>query len=113
MSVVSKQNSEHYTWGQACDGWHLVQAEGLSVIHEKMPPGTQETRHFHERARQFFFILSGTAVMEADGERHTLLSQQGIEIAPSIPHQIRNESDKPVEFLVVSQPSSRGDRKEN
>lgn len=110
MDKISKHTADRYVWGDSCDGWHLVRTEGLSVIHERMPAGAREVRHYHAKARQFFFVLSGTAVMETDGVLHRLLPQEGIEIPPLVPHQIRNESDEPVEFLVVSQPPTPGDR---
>lgn len=109
-TVTSKHTAEHYTWGAACDGWHLIQQPHLSVIHERMPPGAAEVRHLHSAALQFFFILSGTAMMELAGRTETLRAFQGIEIAPGIPHQIRNESADDVEFLVISQPPAQGDR---
>ena len=34
-----------------------------------MPPGASQVRHFHTNAQQFFFILSGQAVMETNSER--------------------------------------------
>jgi mannose-6-phosphate isomerase-like protein (cupin superfamily) len=108
--MISKDTAEHYTWGQACDGWHLVKAADLSVIHERMPPGTSEVRHYHNKSRQFFFVLIGTATLEVDGDQHTLTAQQGVEVAPGTPHQMFNTSDQDVEFLVISQPPSHGDR---
>jgi mannose-6-phosphate isomerase-like protein (cupin superfamily) len=108
--VVSKETGEHYTWGAGCDGWHLVKHLDLSVIHERMPPGTAEERHYHQAARQFFFVLSGRARLEIAGTRTPLGAQQGVEVPPGVPHQIFNESDQPVEFLVISQPTTRGDR---
>jgi mannose-6-phosphate isomerase-like protein (cupin superfamily) len=108
--VISKESAEHYVWGAGCDGWRLVDQAGLSVIHERMPPGAAEARHYHQAARQFFFVLVGAATMELNGERLTLRAQQGIEIAPGAPHQISNDSDADVEFLVISQPTTRGDR---
>lgn len=54
---ISKQEAAHYIWGAKCDGWHLVQGETLSVIHERMPAGTTETRHVHSKSRQFFLSL--------------------------------------------------------
>ena len=107
---VSKENAEHYVWGANCDGWRLVQQPGLSVIHEKMPGNTSEVRHYHERSRQFFFILSGTATMEVNGEAILLNAHEGIEIAPTVPHQMFNHSAEDTEFLVISEPASRGDR---
>ncbi|HEY1015637.1 MAG TPA: cupin domain-containing protein [Herpetosiphonaceae bacterium] len=106
----SKANAPHYVWGEQCDGWHLVRAEGLSVIQERMPPGTAEARHRHARARQFFFVLAGAAALEIDGRRHALAPGEGAEVPPGIPHQIFNEADRDLEFLVISQPPSHGDR---
>jgi quercetin dioxygenase-like cupin family protein len=110
MAAVSRENAEHYVWGEVCDGWHLVRGENLSVIEERMPPGTQEQRHFHERARQFFYVLEGKLTMELAGQEHSLGLGQGLEIAPGQPHQAMNKADGDVRFLVISQPPSHGDR---
>jgi mannose-6-phosphate isomerase-like protein (cupin superfamily) len=82
----------------------------MSVIQERMPPGTEETRHYHERARQFFFVLTGVATMEIAGQTVELHPQEGIEVPPGVPHQMQNRSTQPVEFLVISQPFAQGDR---
>ena len=108
MRPVSKD--DHYSWGDGCDGWHLLKEPNLSVIEERMPPGTAEVRHYHNRAQQFFYILSGEATMEADGEITKLNAGEGIRITAGTRHQIRNESSDPVRFLVISQPPSHGDR---
>lgn len=107
---ISTSTAEHYTWGQNCDGWHLVRTPELSIIEERMPPGTSEVRHYHAHARQFFYVLEGELQMEMDGENHTLRTGEGIEIAPGQTHQAINRSGSPVRFLVVSQPPSHGDR---
>jgi len=75
-----------------------------------MPPKTQEIRHYHAQSRQFFFVLSGTLRMELEGEVHSLSAHEGLEIPPQAKHQARNESDSDVEFLVISHPTTRGDR---
>ncbi|HYK72939.1 MAG TPA: cupin domain-containing protein [Pseudoneobacillus sp.] len=107
---VYKEIASHYKWGDNCDGWHMVKNDQLSVIFEKMPPNTSEMRHSHNRSQQFFFILKGTAVMELNGEEFTLEQEEGIEVPPLALHQILNRSDQDVEFLVISQPNSHGDR---
>jgi mannose-6-phosphate isomerase-like protein (cupin superfamily) len=107
---MSKATAEHYVWGTACDGWRLADDAALSVIQERMPPHTSETRHLHEAARQFFFILSGEATMELNGELFVLAPEEGIEIPPDTPHTMMNRSDDEVEFLVISSPSTKGDR---
>jgi mannose-6-phosphate isomerase-like protein (cupin superfamily) len=87
-----------------------VQTPDLSVIHEHMPPGTVEVRHAHRAARQFFFALEGRATLEIAGHIVVLHPQQGVEVPPGVPHQMRNQSDAAIEFLVISQPPSHGDR---
>ncbi|HAU5564512.1 TPA: cupin domain-containing protein [Serratia fonticola] len=108
--MISKENAEHYVWGDSCDGWYLVNRQDMLIIHEKMPPDTRETRHFHSVSRQFFFVLQGVLTMELEGEKHEINAQQGLEIAPGMKHQARNDSGYPVEFLVISHPTPRGDR---
>ena len=109
-SPVSIRNSERYFWGNNCEGWHLVKTNELSVIQERMPIGTSEVKHYHSIARQFFYVLSGTAVFEIESSRLTVNQNEGIEIPPQVPHKIINESESELIFLVVSQPKSHGDR---
>lgn len=84
----------------------------MSVIAERVPPGASESRHYHATARQFFYILSGKAVIEIEGADVALSEGQGIEIAPAVRHQFRNKSEEDVHFLVISHPTTRGDRVE-
>lgn len=107
---VSRDNAEHYRWGDDCDGWHLVKDKQLSVIEEFMPPGAAEIRHHHERSQQFFYILNGEALIEINGENMLIPAGSGVRILPGTRHQIRNPSSSPMRFLVVSQPPSHGDR---
>ena len=107
---VSRATAEHYSWGKHSDGWHLLKDERLSVIEEQMPPGTAEVLHHHVQSQQFFFILSGDAVMEVDGSETRLSAHQGLRIPPGVRHQIRNASKEPLEFLVISQPPRHTDR---
>jgi mannose-6-phosphate isomerase-like protein (cupin superfamily) len=107
---VSIASVEHYPWGSGCDGWHLVRTASLSVIQERMPPGTAERRHLHERSHQFFYVLEGELTLEVEGEDHRLEAGSGLEVAPKQAHQALNQGDEDVWFLVTSQPPSHGDR---
>jgi mannose-6-phosphate isomerase-like protein (cupin superfamily) len=97
-------------WGGICDGWHLLKSDVLSVIEERIPPGGAEVRHRHQHARQFFYVLSGVLSFEIDGKEFDLTSRQGINVSPGDPHRIFNRSGVDAEFLVISMPSSHGDR---
>lgn len=107
---VSTQTAEHYTWGENCDGWHLLKSDELNIIQERMPPGTSEVKHFHRQARQFFFVLAGQATLEIEGRPVVLRKNEGVEVPPLTPHQMRNESSAEVVFTVTSMPKSHGDR---
>lgn len=108
--MISSASAEHFTWGQQCDGWHLAKTPDLSVIQERMPAGSYEVRHYHKRSRQFFFVLSGILTIETAGSTATLSRLQGLEVSPGEAHQAFNRSGEEVVFLVISQPSSQGDR---
>lgn len=108
--IVSKENAEHYLWGGDCDGWHLLKAPALSVIHERMPAGRAEQMHSHSAAQQFFFVLAGSLTMVLEGKCYEVPAGKGIPIAAQAKHQARNDANTEVEFLVISQPTTRGDR---
>lgn len=108
--VVSTTSAEHYTWGDNCDGWYLVRTPELNIIEERMPPGTSEARHHHQRARQFFFVLEGELTMEIEHHLFLVKAGEGIEISPGQQHQAMNRGRAPLRIVVTSQPPSHGDR---
>jgi mannose-6-phosphate isomerase-like protein (cupin superfamily) len=111
MPVINKEKAlQHYSWGNHCDGWVLVDTDELSVKQERMPQQTAETLHYHEKAQQFFFILKGIATFEADGKFFTVKANEGFHIFPGTRHRIANNSNEELEFILSSQPSTNTDR---
>ena len=109
--VRNKTNAEHYTWGKQCDAWYLLNSAALTVIQERMAPGSEETTHKHEKSRQFFFVLAGEATMLLNNVELRVPAGQGVEVAPQTAHKIKNSSpDQDLEFLLISQPPSHDDR---
>lgn len=109
---VSRENAEHYTWGDHCDGYFLLKRTEMHLIEERMPPGTTEVAHWHERARQLFYVLEGELTMRFENGDVRVSRGTVLEIEPGKIHQARNESASDVRFLVVSVPPSHGDRKQ-
>ena len=72
---ISPETAEHYLWSGTCDGWHLLRSADLAII--------------QGRARQFFCVLRGRLTLECAGTHHSLISGQGLEIAPGLPHEAR------------------------
>ena len=112
FTIRNKQNVQHYIWGDGNEGWRLVDRQDLSVIHERMRAGAAEIPHHHRRARQFFHVQVGTLTMRTAGADQTVGAGQGIEIAPGQVHQAMNLTAGPIEFIVVSSPTTADDRVE-
>ena len=108
--MVSIESAEHYAWGGNCDGWHLLKRDDMSVIQERVPAGSAEVMHYHEQARQFFYILEGEGMMSFEDHEIILREGQGLEISPMVKHQFKNNSQMDVHFLAISVPSTRRDR---
>jgi mannose-6-phosphate isomerase-like protein (cupin superfamily) len=107
---VDKYTVPKYLWGTNCESFILVDTKGLSVKQESMPPNTKEQLHFHQLATQFFYIQNGEATFYIEGEWCIVGQYQGIEIEPKQQHFIENRTAHYLEFLVVSQPTTLGDR---
>lgn len=75
-----------------------------------MPPGTREQMHYHNKAVQFFYILTGTATFTIDGLVHEVNASEGIKIPPVAQHFIANNGTIDLDFLVISQPPTDNDR---
>ena len=108
--LLNPKTVEHYRWGDVCEGWRLLARPDLSVIQERIPAGAGEVRHYHERARQLFFVLAGALEIELRGQAFTLATGDALEIPPGAPHLVRNVAADDASFLVVSAPTTDGDR---
>jgi mannose-6-phosphate isomerase-like protein (cupin superfamily) len=110
MQAQNKETAEHYTWGNGCDGWRLLNRTDLSVIQERIPPGLGEVLHHHNKSRQVFYVLEGQLEIEVLDEKTILNPGDSLEIAPTQNHRVTNISESDVCFLVISAPSTTNDR---
>ena len=108
--IKNKENSDHYFWGKKCEGFQLLKSEELSIIQEIMPPKTSEILHYHNNSQQFFYILKGKATFEINGKKMMVEKESGILIKPKQRHKIYNNEASNLEFLVISQPTTKNDR---
>jgi mannose-6-phosphate isomerase-like protein (cupin superfamily) len=108
--IKNTTTGEHYDWGGVCEGWRLLERPDLSVIEERIPPGAGETRHVHGKARQVFFVLRGELRIELGDRVFELAAEDSLEIPPGEPHSVRNAGSGDVMFLVISAPTTKGDR---
>ena len=109
-SPTTLANAEHYAWGEGCDGWHMLKHPDLSVIQERVPAGRGEVKHYHTRARQYFFVLKGRASLEFDDQTVSFGPGEGVHVPPGVHHRFVNSGTEAGEFLVISAPTTQGDR---
>jgi mannose-6-phosphate isomerase-like protein (cupin superfamily) len=107
---VSRTTAPHYVWGDVSDGWRLVDEPELAVTEERVPPGAGEQPHRHLTARQFFYLLEGRAELRTTRGTVEVAAGEGVEIPPGLVHQFVNPGPVDARFIVVSAPTTRGDR---
>jgi mannose-6-phosphate isomerase-like protein (cupin superfamily) len=109
-AMICKEMIPHRPWGDGCRSWDLLDKEDLIVVAESMPAGTSEQRHFHSKARQFFFVLEGELRIDTNDRCEVLKRGDGLEIEPGHSHRVFNASAEVVEFLAIASPSTKRDR---
>ncbi len=107
---INTSIAENFKWGTGCNGWHLLKSDDLSIVEEIMPPGSKGVEHYHEIAKQFFYIIEGEASLVIDKKEHLLKSGDGMLVSPGLLHQIRNKSSNDLHFLAVSSPECFKDK---
>ena len=110
MEKTSAKTAQHFNWGDSCEGWWLKDSGNFVVVEEKMPPGTSEVMHYHEKTEQFFYVLEGRLKMECNQEIYDLKPYEGITVKARSVHRVFNSSTQEVRFLVISSQNSRDDR---
>lgn len=105
---VSPETARRAIWDDACTAYYLLDRPDLSVVQELLPPGTTTRTHAHDRSRQFFQVLRGEATIILGPRTHHVPAGAGIEVAPRVRHQLRNNGDEDLEVLVISTPRVSG-----
>lgn len=105
---IRKESARHAVWDEVCDAYHLLDRQDLAVAQEVLPPGAASEPHAHQRSRQFFYVLAGTAAVSLGKRELVLQAGDGLEVPPRTGHQVRNTGEQDLEMLVVSAPRISG-----
>jgi mannose-6-phosphate isomerase-like protein (cupin superfamily) len=76
-----------------------------SLAEARLPPGAATTPHYHPRAEEIYYILSGTAVMQIDDEKRPVGPGDAVAIPPGCKHQITNTGGQTLVFLCCCAPA--------
>jgi uncharacterized cupin superfamily protein len=99
-------------WGEQGEDWfggggrdkRLPRGEGLGATAYELDPGNFGVYHFHHRWEELLIVLSGRPTLRSpDGER--ILDPGDVvhfPVGPDGAHALRNDSDDPVRFVMVS-----------
>lgn len=69
--------------------------------------------HFHTHCQQLFYVLSGVATFEIEGQTYSVHAKESMHVPKNTKHYIANhDAALDLEFLVISEPKSHGDRKD-
>lgn len=69
-----------------------------------VPYGTMSPRHYHRVLEETYFLLKGKARMIIDGHEFALTPGEACLIMPGEVHQVFNDSEETLEFLVFCAP---------
>ncbi len=76
-----------------------ITAFGVNAI--VMPPGFEGFLHYHDTQDELYFVHSGTARVEADGETRELGPGGLVHVESTTPRRISNAGDEDLVVLVV------------
>ena len=75
----------------------------FDLDHVTLSPGKRNfPHHSHAALWEMYYIISGKAVVRIDEETHDVETGDTIVCPPGMAHQIINESDEEVVYLVIS-----------
>jgi mannose-6-phosphate isomerase-like protein (cupin superfamily) len=76
-----------------------VDAFGVNAI--VMPPRYEGVHHYHDEQDELYFVHSGTARVEVEGEERVLGPGGMVHVASTTPRRISNAGDEDLVLLVV------------
>ena len=76
-----------------------VEAFGVNV--NVMPPGSPGFRHYHEEQDELYFVHSGTAKVEVEGEERLLGPGGMVHVTSTTERCVSNGGDEDLVLLVV------------
>ena len=76
-----------------------ITAFGVNVI--VFPPGYDGFEHFHERQDELYFVHSGRARVEVEGETRELGPGGLVHVESTTTRRVSNAGDEPLVLLVV------------
>ncbi len=110
MKIVTREQIAPYVTADGSTIRELLNAENSplgnqSLAEATLAPGQKTARHFHARAEEIYFMLSGQGAMTIGEQTRAVKSGEAIAIAAGAPHCIENDGDQELRFLCCCAPA--------
>ena len=110
MTIVTREQIAPYTTADGSTIRELLNGVNAPLNNQSMAeatlaPGQKTARHFHPRAEEIYFILSGSGAMTIGERTRAVQSGDAIAIPADAPHCIENSGAQELRFLCCCAPA--------
>lgn len=107
MEIRAREQQPPFTTKDGSTIRSLLDRSNAPVTHQSLaeatlPTGGQTERHYHKLSEEIYYLLSGTGVIEINGESRDVSPGDAILIPAGAWHQIR--AKQPLQFLCCCSP---------
>ena len=86
-------------------GLQSGEVKSHSLASVTIPPGNSSVCHYHKKSEESYYILSGNASLEINGNSFQLQAGEAVLIEPDDLHQITNHGYENLVFLAICVPA--------
>jgi quercetin dioxygenase-like cupin family protein len=109
--VFGPGEGEHLTWGGPAAASVTIMIDptnsgptGLCVLSQSLEPGSSVPPHYHAKAEQVLFIVSGHGEISIAGHQVTAQPGATVHVPKGVVHAITNTGHEPLRILEVTSP---------
>ena len=107
MEIRNLETQEPFTTKDGSTIRSILDCSNAPVVNQSLaeatlPVGATTERHYHKASEEFYFVLSGSGMMEIDGQMREVGPGDAILIPAGAWHQIR--ATEPLRFLCCCAP---------
>jgi mannose-6-phosphate isomerase-like protein (cupin superfamily) len=110
MTIRNQQEAQPFTTADGSQIREFLNPGNSTLVNQSLAEATLRsgqctTLHFHPRAEEIYFILSGHGVMQIEAEKTKVGPGDAIAIPNGHKHQICNPNDENLVFLCCCAPA--------
>ncbi len=81
-----------------------VGAKQFALLVNEFDPGLTSTAHKHDEAEHAFYVISGTGVIDVEGEKISVAAGDAVFVPPGKMHQVSSTGDEMLKYVVLYAP---------